>query len=292
MATNKLFVPDDVSTPYSRQDNNVRLLQYTNSSTTENFDAFLTHHALIYILSGTKQIKVSQRAFNINPGELILIPRGEYVMSEYITGEQNFQSIMLFFNQKVARYVVDELKGRINSDYKEVFKKEAIKIIPKSRNINELYHSLITYSKENSPFIPDIISLKFMELIYLLLDTPYQNVIMSFLLDAARYETPSIASILEQNLYSPLTVEKLAKLAGRSLSNFKREFTKQYKVSPKKWIKTKKLERAAFLLDTSDKTIEDISDDCGFVNSTHFSRLFKKLYSVTPTEFRAKQTDN
>lgn len=207
MATNKLFVPDDVSTPYSRQDNNVRLLQYTNSSTTENFDAFLTHHALIYILSGTKQIKVSQRAFNINPGELILIPRGEYVMSEYITGEQNFQSIMLFFNQKVARYVVDELKGRINSDYKEVFKKEAIKIIPKSRNINELYHSLITYSKENSPFIPDIISLKFMELIYLLLDTPYQNVIMSFLLDAARYETPSIASILEQNLYSPLTVE-------------------------------------------------------------------------------------
>ena len=95
--------------PYSGQEKNVRLLQYANASTTENFDAFLTHHALVFILSGVKQINVSHSDFRINAGELFLIPKGEYVMSEYIAGENGFQSLMPFFNQKVARYVVEQL---------------------------------------------------------------------------------------------------------------------------------------------------------------------------------------
>lgn len=292
MPAKRLFIPDDVSAPYSPQDNNIRLLQYNNSSTTENFDAFLTHHALVYILSGVKQIKVAHSTFSINPGELFLIPRGEYVMSEYIAGEHGFQSIMLFFNQKVARYVADGLEKRMPHVQSEVKKKEAIKIIPQNPEIRELYRSLIAYSTGNSPFLAEIIHLKFMELIYMLLDSPYQKVILSFLLDAARYEQPTLSSVLELYLYSPLTVDKLAKLSGRSLSNFKREFSQKYGDSPKKWIRKKKLEHAAFLLDTSDKSIEEISADCGFVSSTHFARLFKEYYSTTPTEYRAKQIES
>ncbi len=99
MPTKRLFVPDDIIYP-GTTDKNIRLLQYVNATGQENFDAFLTHHALVYILTGMKQIKTAQSQFNIHPGELLLIPRGEYVMSEYIAGESGFQSIMLFFQQK------------------------------------------------------------------------------------------------------------------------------------------------------------------------------------------------
>ena len=59
MPTKRLFVPDDILRPAQPGENkNIRLLQYVNSTTQENFDAFLTHHALVYILSGVKQIKV------------------------------------------------------------------------------------------------------------------------------------------------------------------------------------------------------------------------------------------
>ena len=206
-------------------DKNVRLLQYTNASTEENFDAFLTHHVLVYILSGVKHIKVSNSHFCINSGELFLIPRGEYVMSEYITGKNGFQSMMLFFNQKVATNVLEGLNDRIPEICMKPKKKEAIKIISPNPAIGELFRSLEIYSKEEAMFLVEIARLKFMELIYLLLDSSYRNMILAFLRDAARYEIPSVSTVLDQHLYSPLTVEELAKLSGRSLSTFKREFT-------------------------------------------------------------------
>ncbi|MCD7926467.1 MAG: AraC family transcriptional regulator N-terminal domain-containing protein [Bacteroides sp.] len=236
----RLFVPDDVTTPYSGQDKNVRLLQYANASTTENFDAYLTHHAIVFILAGVKQINVSHSKFRINPGELFLIPKGEYVMSEYIAGEHGFQSVMLFFNQKVARYIVQQLNETVPEALTEMKKKEAIKIIPNNPEIQSLFHSLVSYSKENSPFLCEMIRLKFMELIYLLLDGHYRQTIISFLLDAARYETPTIVVVLEKYLYSSHTLEELAKLSGRSLSSFKREFAQEYGEAPQTWIRKKK----------------------------------------------------
>lgn len=287
----RLFVPDDIISSYSRQSNNVCLLQYTNAVNTENFDAFLTQHALVYILTGVKQINVSHSGFRINSGELFLIPKGEYVMSEYIAGKQGFRSMMLFFNQKVARYVVEQLNETIPDALTEIKKKEAIKIIPNNSAIQSLFSSLVSYSEEHNPFLSEIVRLKFMELIYLLLDSPYRRIIISFLLDAARYENPSITSVLEHYLYSSQTVEELAKIAGRSLSGFKREFTQLYGEAPMTWIRKKKLEHAAFLLEKSDKNIEEVAEASGFISASHFARLFKERYSVPPSAYRAKQTD-
>jgi len=93
MPTKRLFVPDGLyQPPFFGEDKSVRLLQYTNATTQENYDAFLTHHALVYILSGVKQIRVADNKFDIHPGELFLIPRGEYVMSEYIAGKSGFRT--------------------------------------------------------------------------------------------------------------------------------------------------------------------------------------------------------
>lgn len=291
MPTKRIFVPDDILCPAQPgEDKQLRLLQYTSATTHENFDAFLTHHALVYILSGVKQIKVAQSEFRIQPGELFLIPRGEYVMSEYITDENGFQSFMLFFSKKVAQNLMEQLGGYLPHTLYEAtpMKREAVKIIPRNQNIERLFATLETYSQGNSPFTCELIRLKFTELIYLLLDSPYQQVIASFMLDAARSESPTLSSVLDRYLYSPITVQELSLLAGRSLSSFKREFAREYSEAPQAWIRKKKLERAAYLLETSDKTIEEVSEASGFVSSPHFSRLFKEQYQTTPSNYRLK----
>lgn len=292
MPTKRIFVPDDILRPVQPgEDKHIRLLQYTNASTQENFDAFLTHHALVYILSGVKQIRVAQAEFQIQPGELFLIPRGAYVMSEYITGANGFQSFMLFFSKKTAQSLLGQLNGYLPETLPEAasVKKETVKIIPRDRNIEKLFSTLETYSQGNSLFTCELIRLKFTELIYLLLDSPYQKIISSFLLDAARSECPALSSVLDSYLYSPVTIQELSLLAGRSLSSFKREFARQYGEAPQGWIRRKKLERAAYLLVTSDKTIEEISEASGFVSSPHFTRLFKEQYRTTPSEYRMKR---
>lgn len=291
MPTKRLFVPDDVLLPQQGGDKNVRLLQYVNTTTQENFDAFLTHHALVYILSGVKQIKVAQNKFDIHSGELFLIPRGEYVMSEYIAGESGFRSLMLFFSKKTAQEMLEQISRATGGKLLETekIKKEAVKIIPRNREIEKLFASLEAYSQGENPFMCELIRLKFAELIYLLMDTPYQKLIFSFLLDATRSEIPSLSSVLDSHLYSSVTVNELALLSGRSLSSFKREFMREYGEPPRTWIRTKKLARAAFLLDTTDHAVEEVAEASGFISNTHFTRLFKSHFELTPTEYRSKR---
>lgn len=175
-------------------------------------------------------------------------------------------------------------------------KKEAVKIIPHNPDVERIFSTIATYSKGASNFTCELLKLKFAELIYLLLDSPYQKLILSFLLDAARGENPSISSVIDSNLYSSATINELAILSGRSLSSFKREFVLQYGEPPRSWIRKKKLERAAYLLETSDKTIEEIAESSALsvvltlpVYSKNIINI--RLPNIEQTDKKLNQTD-
>ncbi len=97
-----------------------------------------------------------------------------------------------------------------------------------------------------------------------------------------------LQSIMSENFLYNLKVEEFAKLCGRSLSAFKRDFRSLYNTTPSRWIKSKRLEHAKTLLLESDLNINQISYDCGFINSSHFVKSFKEKYSLPPLQYRAK----
>ncbi|WP_240613043.1 helix-turn-helix domain-containing protein [Chitinophaga parva] len=72
------------------------------------------------------------------------------------------------------------------------------------------------------------------------------------------------------------------------MSSFKREFTKLYNDSPANYIKAKRLEKAAELLQASDNRITDIALDCGFNDLANFTKSFRDKYNVTPSNYRLK----
>jgi len=74
------------------------------------------------------------------------------------------------------------------------------------------------------------------------------------------------------------------------LSSFKRKFKEIYKESTAGYLKKKKLEKAAALLEGSAKNISKICCDSGFNDLAHFSRSFKAKYGMSPTEFRMNQS--
>jgi AraC-like DNA-binding protein len=83
-----------------------------------------------------------------------------------------------------------------------------------------------------------------------------------------------------------LTIEEYARIAGRSVASFKREFNEHYGTSPGKWLTHKRLEQAKLYLVTSKKTIGEIIYDTGFENISHFSRIFKENYGLSPMQYR------
>ncbi len=99
-----------------------------------------------------------------------------------------------------------------------------------------------------------------------------------------------IEKIMSTNFLYNLKVEEFAKLCGRSLSSFKRDFKSIYNTTPSRWIKSKRLEHSKKLLVESDLNINQISYECGFVNSSHFIKSFRELYKVPPNQFRISKS--
>lgn len=295
MPTKRLIVPDGI--PFFHTENkanaDLRLLQYTNATTYENFDTFLTHHALVYVLHGIKQIRVAESSYRIEPGQLLLIPKGEYLMSEYMMEKEGFQSIMLFLNSRVVRDILAQLEPSLLQNSllsSDSSLHPIICIIPETIDITAVFRTLQTYACSQTPFLSELVKIKLIELVYLLLNSSFKYSLLAFLLAATRDEKPDIAAVIERYLYTSVTVKELATLSGRSISSFKRNFSEYYKLPPHQWMNEKRMERAAYLLRTTGKGIEQVAEESGYISNAHFARLFKQHYLLTPTEYRTEQT--
>lgn len=90
---------------------------------------------------------------------------------------------------------------------------------------------------------------------------------------------------MELNFDKPLLIEDYAFLTGRSISSFRRDFKRKYDTTPKKWLLEKKLYKAKQLLSSTNLSINEISLEIGFDNTSHFISLFRKSYNETPKQF-------
>lgn len=99
-----------------------------------------------------------------------------------------------------------------------------------------------------------------------------------------------LETVMSENFLYNLKVEEFAKLSGRSLSAFKRDFKNTFNSTPSRWIKSKRLEHARALLSESNLNINQICYDCGYINSSHFIKSFKEKYNIPPHKYRSENS--
>jgi len=85
----------------------------------------------------------------------------------------------------------------------------------------------------------------------------------------------------------PLTVADLARAAGLSRAHFSREFRRAFGESPHVYLLTRRLERAAALLRTTDRSVADICIAVGLDSIGSFTTSFTRTFGRTPTAYRA-----
>lgn len=91
---------------------------------------------------------------------------------------------------------------------------------------------------------------------------------------------------MERHSHETLSVARLARLAGMSEFHFARRFKQRYGLTPHAHLVTARLQLAKADLAFSDKNILQIAMDCGFSDSSHLARLFRKVEGVTPQRYR------
>jgi AraC-like DNA-binding protein len=91
----------------------------------------------------------------------------------------------------------------------------------------------------------------------------------------------------DSRYFEALDVDDLARAAGLSRAHFSREFRRAFGESPHAYLLTRRLERAAALLRTTDRSVADICLSVGLLSVGSFTTSFTRTYGVSPTAYRA-----
>jgi AraC-like DNA-binding protein len=93
--------------------------------------------------------------------------------------------------------------------------------------------------------------------------------------------------LADARYFEPLDVDDLAGAAGLSRAHFSREFRRAFGESPHAYLLTRRLERAAALLRTTDRSVAEICFSVGLQSVGSFTTSFTRTYGVSPTTYRA-----
>lgn len=96
---------------------------------------------------------------------------------------------------------------------------------------------------------------------------------------------PAIQYITE-NYKDDVTIDKLAEISHLSKSYFMNRFKQYFGIGAMEYIIQLRIKSACEALQNSNKTITQISVECGFNNLSNFNRQFKKIVGCTPKEYR------
>lgn len=95
-------------------------------------------------------------------------------------------------------------------------------------------------------------------------------------------------SHIRDHLHGPLRIGQIAKGVGLTITRFERLVVKVYGLKPSQLLAKMRIEAASQLLLGSDRRITEIAYECGYADHSAFTRQFRSVVGMTPSEFREK----
>lgn len=92
---------------------------------------------------------------------------------------------------------------------------------------------------------------------------------------------------MRENLAEQLTLPEIARKAGLSVPHFCALFKKQTGLSPMRYLMHARMTRACALLDSSEKSVTEISQEVGFRDAFHFTKTFHSTVGSSPRAYRS-----
>lgn len=244
---------------------------------------FLQDHLLLFVIDGMYQIKLGGQQLMVEANEMVLLPKYHYieiVKNGNPDNNYNFDSLMFFLKDDL---VLEFLKMEKIGLYKNQ-ERAPISVYPFKERMLKYLESIKPYFREVEEINPNLFRMKMMELLYDLVSVDKKLLLQ--LVQLKNTTTNDLTIVMQQNYLNPMKLSELAYLSGRSLSSFRRDFEKIYAISPAKWIQEKRMEKAKELLNSTDMSISEVCYHIGYENVSHFSKLYKESWGLSPSKNR------
>lgn len=242
----------------------------------------VVEHALGLIVSGKLEVYFSNHKEVSEVGNIALIRRNELVKVLKIPGDDGrpFRAINIFLTQDILREYA--LQNKIPKQ--ERYVGSPIINLTQNRFIRAYWDSLMPYFNEPDKFTSKMARLKTNEVIELLLSGGAET--ENFLFDLSAPHKIDLEKFMNKNFVFNISISEFARLSGRSLSTFKRDFKKVFDETPERWLLNKRLEEAKYLLKEMRMKPVEVYYTVGFENFSHFSDSFKKRFGVNASNIK------
>ena len=100
------------------------------------------------------------------------------------------------------------------------------------------------------------------------------------------YRIELVISVMKDNLHRDLTLSELGQAVNLSTSRLQYLFKVETGMTPGHYRRLLRIEKARDILGTTLLSIRQLRMRVGFKDRSHFEREFKKIYGLTPAQYR------
>ncbi len=232
---------------------------------------------LLRVIKGEFFITLDDKRWHIKAGEIVIIP------SETLHGGEAVDCVYecLVFDLYGLLGKIDAIKHKLRPFYNtevmpEQFftnKDEAVaRVIDVFRNDGESY----CIELETLSAISGLFS-------WLIKEKRYRKTQNKSLRSS---EIKPVLEYIELHYAEELSLDTLAEIAGMNARYFCKVFYLATRDTPMNYVNQYRVERAAFLLESTNLSVTQIAADCGFWDSSYFTKVFKKFRGTTPKKYQ------
>ncbi len=259
-------------------------LHYRCPQVDKHIQLFSHYNEIMFTLEGSRTMHHNGKSWILTKHSCLLTRKTAYLQE--LPELVGWEVLAFYFQDDFFRQVVTEYHQYLPlKNLPEPPRDMLIEI-----NVNEttqaFFYSILPYFKQTIHPSEGLLELKFKELLFNLFLDPANAEVLAYANSLMHVSKVPLWQIMESNYMFNLTIDQFARMAHRSTSVFKKEFTEYYKISPGKWLTQKRLEHARSLLETSQKSVSDVAFNSGFENLSHFSRIFKQKYGKSPLQYQ------
>ncbi|MGN7787344.1 helix-turn-helix domain-containing protein [Niabella sp. 22666] len=243
------------------------------------YEEFIPEHFLGFQLSGETHAFGVEGNTVIRENTVVLVRRNQLIRTiKYPSKSGKYQFVSITLDREILRQYA--LEHKIVLDYRPEIKQKVF--FEPDDFLIAYFLSLGPYINKTKEATPKLANLKIREAIELLLQSnpDFKQILFDF---SEPYKI-DLEEFMNQNYMFNVSVEAFAKLTGRSVSGFKRDFAKVFDNTPKQWLRDRRLNEAMYLIKQKKEKPADFYLDLGFENLSHFYYTFKQKFGVTTTE--------
>jgi AraC-like DNA-binding protein len=245
-------------------------------------------NCLLYVLSGSKTYAALSSSQVSGEGRLLFVRKGGLILHQQF--EKPYRALIFMFDDEaVKQFFLDHPELAVRSGEQTARSGEVCTVaaLGPPGAMAPIFRSCLEYAQRSGPSTGVALGLKFQELLLNLLESRDAGHFRGYLFEVCMNRDLSFMQLMRENAHYHFTCGELARIAGMSMSAFKRKFRGAFGSSPGKWLREQRMQRARAWLGDPGRTISEIAFELGYNDVAAFSKAFRTHTGTGPSDHRS-----